>query len=537
MTTAPMLTSSHADLLAPAEVSAVTAQGTITLQRSSPLAWAHRGIEIHFRNEPGQLAIDLYAPECTVSQIIFRWSYPTHYTFLGDHWERSYGDLCWAPEDPARIMPWYFLAHDGRRTQGVGVKTQCNSFASWKAGDGSLKLFLDTRCGGDGVRLGSRTLRAAEIVVMKGAEDSPFEAARRFCALMCPAPRLPPAPVYGINDWYFAYGAITREVILDHAGLLAPLATGHPNKPFCLIDAGWARHAPGKEEIPCWADSYDTPHERFGDMAALAAQLKEIGYRPGLWTRPLAASHTDQPELLIPYIPRLDALGYPLLDPSIPENLERIRNTIRTYRKWGFEMVKHDYSTADLFGKWGFQMLADQEMTFPGWHFNNTGLTTAEITLSLYRALREAAGDDLMLLGCNTVSHLSAGLFEVNRIGDDTSGKEWDRTRRMGVNTLGFRAVHHERFYSADGDCVGLTPAVPWALNKQWMQLLAGSGTPLFISAQRDAVGPEQAAFMKECFAQASCSSPVGEPLDWMETPFPKRWKLHGQAVAFDWES
>ena len=104
---------------------------------------------------------------------------------------------------------------------------------------------------------------------------------------------------------------------------------------------------------------------------------------------------------------------------------------------------------------------------------------------------REAAGN-MYLIGCNTISHLSAGIFELNRIGDDTSGKEWARTRKMGVNTLGFRMVQHKTFYEADGDCVGLTKAVPWDKNKQWMQLLAQSSAPLFISAQPDAVGNEQ---------------------------------------------
>src|SRR5205823_11246671 len=113
---------------------------------------------------------------------------------------------------------------------------------------------------------------------------------------------------------------------------------------------------------------------------------------------------------------------------------------------------------------------------------------TAEIILDMYQAIREAAGP-MYLIGCNTVSHLSAGLFELYRIGDDTSGEEWDRTRKMGVNTMGFRLVQHNTFYAADGDCVGLTPKVPWAKNEQWLRLLAESGAPLFISAQREAVG------------------------------------------------
>ena len=105
----------------------------------------------------------------------------------------------------------------------------------------------------------------------------------------------------------------------------------------------------------------------------------------------------------------------------------------------------------------------------------------------------------------------------------------------MGVNTMGFRMVQNESFYAVDGDCVGLTTSIPWAKNKQWMQLLAQSSAPLFISAQPDAVGSEQKEFIKQCFADASKEQPVGEPLDWLTNPFPAKWKLDNKIVEFDW--
>ena len=142
----------------------------------------------------------------------------------------------------------------------------------------------------------------------------------------------------------------------------------------------------------------------------------------------------------------------------------------------------------------------------------------------------------MILIGCNTMSHLSAGIFELNRIGDDTSGKDWSRTRKMGVNTLGFRMIQHKNFYEADGDCVGLTKNVPWEKNKLWMQLLAESSTPLFISAEKDALGSAQKEFIKTCFLSASKNQEVGEPLDWLTTSLPAKWKLNGEVKEFNWE-
>jgi alpha-galactosidase len=181
-------------------------------------------------------------------------------------------------------------------------------------------------------------------------------------------------------------------------------------------------------------------------------------------------------------------------------------------------------------------------LTVEGWHFNDRSRTNAEIFLELYRTIREAAGTSLTsagapmyLIGCNTVSHLSAGLFELNRTGDDTSGHEWARTVKMGVNTVAFRLPQHNAFYAVDGDCVGLTTQIPWEKNKQWMQLLTGSGAPLFISAQPEAIGPDQRAFIKECFARAAQPQPLGQPLDWLTNPHPTEWLLDGQKVHFDW--
>lgn len=81
----------------------------------------------------------------------------------------------------------------------------------------------------------------------------------------------------------------------------------------------------------------------------------------------------------------------------------------------------------------------------------------------------------------------------------EMNGKEHEK---MGVNTLAFRGVHNGIFYAAAADCVGLTNKIPWAENKQWRELVANSGTPLFISAQPDATGSEQKKAIKNLSRQ-----------------------------------
>ncbi|MDR3675915.1 MAG: hypothetical protein P4N24_10530, partial [Acidobacteriota bacterium] len=127
------------------------------------------------------------------------------------------------------------------------------------------------------------------------------------------------------------------------------------------------------------------------------------------------------------------------------------------------------------------------------------------------------------------------GIFEVQRTGDDTSGHEWDRTRKMGVNTLAFRLPQHRAFFLADPDCAPISRSVPPEMTRQWFDLVARSGTALFISANPAEVTGEEKRMMKEALATAARIQPEAEPLDWMETTSPERWRLGGKTARFTW--
>jgi alpha-galactosidase len=497
--------------------------------------WTYEDILVDLRITGDALSLYVSAPKRELELIKCSWKQPTTGSskFLGDHWERSYGDLSWESSAVKRRSPWYMLISDGVQTQAFGVKTGSNSICSWQASPDNLELLLDTNSGGSGVLLGERNLHAADIITTENLPgENPWNTDIRFCKMMCSNPKLPTQPVYGINDWYFAYGKNSRELILQHTESMADQVTNWDNPPFSVIDMGWSVTAAKSNEEYCWGDDFTQGNDKFGDMSTMAYQIKQRGMRPGLWTRPLLANAKDKPAALIPVRPDQKDLKERYLDPTIPENLQRISTTIRLYKNWGYHLVKHDYTTFDFFGRWGFEM--NESMTAPGWHFQDRSITNAEIILFLYRTIR-AASIDMYLIGCNTLSHLSAGIFELNRIGDDTSGNEWARTLKMGVNTLGFRLPQHNTFYAADGDCVGLTTKIPWEKNKQWLRLLSESSAPLFISAQPEALGEEQKKAIRTGFSIASRNQPLAEPIDWMNNPRPQEWKLNGYRAYFDW--
>ncbi len=521
----------------PDEVSAIVNNQVVQLSGKNQQEWTFKELSVKLVNSGTSLITEIRAPGVKLSSVTLNWKIPAKAdsVILNDHWERTYGDVSWHPSTETEILPWYFMEHSGDETNGFGVKTGAGSFCFWQVSPDKLSLTMDTRSGGNGIQLGDRKLKACEIVAIKSnSGESAFQTTRRFTKMMCDKARMPKQPVYGINDWYFTYGNNSAKLILDLTRMMAPMADGLENRPFSVIDAGWFRGPSYSPNDVCWGDDMKTHDENFGDMGKLAGQIREIGMRPGIWTRPLCGSEKDPKSLMLPLIKGRDERN-PVLDPTIPENLERIKSCFKIYNEWSYEMVKFDFTTFDILGKWGFEMMKDGRMTEPGWSMHDQSKTNAEIIGNMYRIIREAAGKTY-IIGCNTISHLSAGLFELNRVGDDTSGNEWARTRKMGVNTLAFRSVQHGTFYASDCDCVGLTTKVPWAKNKQWMELLAKSGMPMFISAQPEATGTEQKALIKECFRLASGEIPVGEPLDWMETAFPKTWKLNGKTEHFDWD-
>ncbi len=508
----------------PDAVTVITERGTVNLVGGVTDVWSGAGISVTTVAKADGLHVSLAAPEAAVKKLRLHWQEAPEqdWKYLGDAWERGYGDLEWRALDGKRPMPWYVLASNGRRTHAYGVMTLPAALCCWKLDQQGLTLFADVRCGGAGVRLGKRTLEVCTVASRQGqAGETPFAAARAFCRQLCPNPRLPLQPVYGFNNWYCDYGNASADSVRQDAAFIARLAPKGGNRPFMVIDDGWqANHGDAK-------GAWDRGNAKFPDMAALAADMVEAGTRPGIWVRLLVAQ-PGQPEGW-----KL-ARDRALLDPSVPEVRAYVTATMRRLRGWGYELIKHDYSTFDLTGRWGFQM--GDEMTTDGWAFADPSRTTAEIIIDHYRSIRAGAGD-AVLIGCNTIGHLSAGIFEITRTGDDTSGKEWERVRKMGVNTLAFRMPQHGAFFAVDADCAGQTAAnsIPWDKNRQWLDLFAHSGTPLFVSFKRGSVTREQERTLKVALAAASKPLPTGEPLDWFETRLPQRWRLNNREREFGW--
>ncbi len=481
-----------------------------------------RDVAVTLSEKSDELGVQIAAPTTALTHVQMRWLANVDSTLicLGDHWERSYGDLAWRGMVPERAMPWYFATYDGSHLHAYGVKTGAASLCFWQIDPEGVSLWLDVSNGGEGVQLGSRQLTAATILTRRGtADEPPLAAMRAFCRQLSPTPRMPKGAVYGVNDWYYAYGNNNQKMLLGMTDLVADLAPSNRVKPCTVVDMGW------KDGTP-----------EFPSMAAFADKVKQKGVRPGIWVRPLEALSGVDAKLLLPdkrYGRRTERYRELAFDPTIPDALALVLKKMKDLSDWGFELVKHDFSTYDLLGQWGSEMGALP--TIPGWNLNDRSRTNAEVILDLYKSIRATLGEQIPILGCNTVGHLGAGIFELQRTGDDTSGKEWERTRHMGVNTLAYRLPQHGAFFQLDADCVGITKDVPWEKTKLWLDVIARSKTTLFVSPEEGQVQAEQRRALREAFDIVTSNSAAAEPTDFFHDTTPEDWKSESGVKHYPW--
>lgn len=226
-------------------------------------------VVVTYETTPEAEEVWLTADQTKVKTIKLRWNTPVNKKsrILGGSWERTYGDVDWKGVSGSRFMPWYFLAAVGETVTGYGVKVRPSAMCFWQADTRGITLVMDVRCGGTGVQLSGRKLRAAQIVAMQTEGMGTFESAREFCKVMCTDPIFPDYPVYGSNNWYYAYGDSSEEEILQDTDYIVELTQGVDNPPYMVIDDCWQEHHRLDEYN---GGPWKKGNIKFPDMGALA---------------------------------------------------------------------------------------------------------------------------------------------------------------------------------------------------------------------------------------------------------------------------
>lgn len=343
---------------------------------------------------------------------------------------------------------------------------------------------------------------------------------------MCDRPIEVKRPVFGVNNWYWAYGNINYESVMEEAGQLAELASDAVLSPYLVIDDGWQPFRMNNNWGTYNGGPWNSSDSCFPDMEKTASDIESHGCIPGLWFRPLLTMKHLPSEMILQRPGAAPHSFGQIMDPSHPEVLREVFSDAGLISGWGYKLIKHDYSTMDITGAVTAQ---------DGWNFYDRTKTTAQIAKSLYEAIQNGA-KDAIVIGCNTYSHLTAGIHGVYRTGADTSGRNWEYTRRHGVNAF-MRLPQNGIFYNTDPDCACFTAKVSSELNIRFLELCAITGSTTFASITPGILDDEEKRRVREIFRIASLGGNYAEPIDWMNTGCPSRFIYKNTECTYDWYS
>ena len=490
-----------------------------------------RSEKIGFSVKDGALAVTLYPTSRPYLRVKLRWDgdLSAGLLCLGDGWERvglsKMKDLecVWTGIDTRRRMPWYFHLYDGAALQSFGVKTGASVFAWFECDPFGITLWLDARSGGQPAHL-LEPLLACEVVCREGREgEVPYRAAEDFCRMMCEKPNLPKEPIFGVNNWYWAYGNITHDVVRQETAYLKEMTVDAVCRPHMIIDDGWQLNRYSHHFGSYNGGPWDKTNAGFSHMAETAEAIHARGARAGIWMRPLLTC--------LP-VPR-EAIGVrkisagTILDPSHPYTLELVAEDVRRIRSWGYDLIKHDFTTMDTVMS-VFEVNAGLPAFYDKHH------PTAYIMRELYRTIETAAGG-ATVIGCNTFGHLVAGIHAVQRVGDDTSGRNFEVTRADGVGTL-VRLPQNNTFFSHDPDCAAFTEKVPHKENLDFLEAAAITGATTLASVTPHTLTGEDMTRIRAIYKTASQGGLGATPEDWLGHREPTRFVTpDGRRFVFDW--
>ncbi len=253
----------------------------------------------------------------------------------------------------------------------------------------------------------------------------------------------------GWNSWSTSgstggYGTdINETVILENLQIMAD--------EFRDWGMDWFQIDDGYE--PAYGDWW-WREDRFPHGAAwMAQQIRDKGFRPGLWMAPM--THDDRSQTLAEHPdwfagPDFFPPAYNVLDLTNPEVKDYLADLFNTFRnEWGFEWFKMDFSYHALFGG----------------EFHDPSQTREEAYRGACRIIREAIGDDTFFLAVSALGpHM--GLIDANRLTLDNmpvwdmepdqtdSGKGGQQGFKPTVRSAARRYYLHERVWINHSDLI-----------------------------------------------------------------------------------
>lgn len=274
----------------------------------------------------------------------------------------------------------------------------------------------------------------------------------------------------GWCSWYGYYHDVTERIVLDELALIEQHGLAVDT---IQLDDGY------QTGIGDWLERRTDAFPR--PLADLARRIADSGRTAGIWTAPFLVGTDSQlarehPDWLVGGALASDAhWGQPIrvLDVTHPDAAEHLTEVMATLTAWGFSYHKVDF----LYGG-----------ALPGRrHADVTALEAYGLGLEL---LRDAIGDEAVLLGCGAPLLPSIGRVDAMRISPDIDPSfapplgDVSQPSGQGAVLMGrARAYQHGRWWINDPDCITVRPAIErrdlWAGELAAHGGLAVSGDPI----------------------------------------------------------
>lgn len=270
-------------------------------------------------------------------------------------------------------------------------------------------------------------------------------------------------------------------------------------------------------------------------MESSARRLSAAGIRPGLWFMPFSGTArgewwADKREL---FVKRPDGEPYEQawsenpLDMSNPAAVDYMRSIVRRMTsEWGFRYLKPDGISAAL----GYRLSPDGDLKPDDYGrqlFHDRTFTGVEAYRAGFKALREAAGKDVFILGCGVggttrVMGANYGLTDAARVGPDNG--PWERRYMLGVKPASFRYFYNGRVWYNDPDPVYLRDSRPVGQARLFASWTAIAGMFWNFSDWIPDLSEERLEILRRTIAPNTCRNV--RPVDLFETDLPRMWHL-----------
>ncbi|UCG47854.1 MAG: alpha-galactosidase [Phycisphaerales bacterium] len=270
-------------------------------------------------------------------------------------------------------------------------------------------------------------------------------------------------------------------------------------------------------------------------MKATAERINAAGLRAGIWLIPFGwdpkreifSGRQDW------FVHRQDGSLYEVkwagtcLDMTHPQARGFLREVVaRITRQWGYKYIKID-------GLWTGMAV---RILYPQPTYRNDGLGDAvfydsgKTNVEAYRdglkLVREAAGGDVYILGCNVAQNMrtlggSVGLVDGMRVGSDI-GARWSSVLRGA--TMGTRLYFlHGRVWHNDPDCLMLREPMTVDQARAWGSWIGISGQLNMVSEWLPGLPAERLEVVKRSIPNHGL---CGRPVDLFEKPLAQVWHL-----------